>query len=572
MKIRNKIIIIILLSSILPTSLSGMVVYNLIVNNSMESIRNHLIEAGKVRESMIDLLFDRYTDNIKMIANRKYLKEMIKIYNNTNDEHLKLLNQTALNEITQSVPLLHEVSIYDPNGNIIASTESTKIGNNYKNTDYFVKGINTCGFVDIFRGEDNEPDFHFSCPLTLNGKLLGVVIGVMDGKHIMEIADDYTGLGASGETVIAMRDKDGDALFITPTRHDKKAAFQRKVSRNDTKVLITQALMKKENIFSEFYDYRGVRVLGVTRYIDNMDWGLVIKIDKSEFLKPLIYIRNMMILGYFVLLGVIVGILVFYINRIIKPLSYLKEMIIQISERGVYQKVEICSKDEIGILSQYFNQMVDHLNDVHHKLEDNLNEKTILLKEMHHRVKNNLQIISSLLYLRGDSIKDESTHELIEETCSRIRAIALLHEQLYRSKNLAKIDFYEYVKVLTDDLIYTYGADTANIVITLNIKDILLGIDIAIPCGLIINELVTNALKYAFPSGTGEIVIGVSLGGINMYVLNVSDNGIGISKDINIANTDSFGIRLVNDLVEQQNGKITVEIKDGTVYNIVLYS
>ncbi|MEO5357388.1 MAG: ATP-binding protein [Nitrospirae bacterium YQR-1] len=202
------------------------------------------------------------------------------------------------------------------------------------------------------------------------------------------------------------------------------------------------------------------------------------------------------------------------------------------------------------------------------KINASLREKEILIEEIHHRVKNNLQIISSLLFLRSKHIKDEYTLELIEETRSRIKAIALLHEQLYHSDDLAKIDFHKYLKVLTDDLAYAYGVNFSNITITINATDIRLGIDMAIPCGLIITELVTNAFKYAFPGGNGEILIDFFVDTNNMYVLNIGDNGVGIPKDIDVANTDSFGLRLVHDLVEQQNGKIVIATNNGTVYNI----
>ncbi|WP_444550895.1 histidine kinase dimerization/phosphoacceptor domain -containing protein [Candidatus Magnetomonas plexicatena] len=206
--------------------------------------------------------------------------------------------------------------------------------------------------------------------------------------------------------------------------------------------------------------------------------------------------------------------------------------------------------------------------DAEQKIKLSLKEKEILIGEIHHRVKNNLQIISSLLFLRSKDIKDEYTLEIIEETRSRIKAIALLHEQLYGSEDLAKIDFNEYIKVLTDDLAYTYGVNSSDITIIVNVKDIHLGIDMAIPCGLIINELVTNALKYAFPRGKGEIVIDFYIDSNNMYVLKIGDNGVGIPKEIDIANTDSFGLRLVQDLVEQQSGKLSVATSSGTMYNM----
>ena len=195
-----------------------------------------------------------------------------------------------------------------------------------------------------------------------------------------------------------------------------------------------------------------------------------------------------------------------------------------------------------------------------------LKEKEVLLQEIHHRVKNNLQIVSSLLSLQSTYIKDKKYAEMLKDSQNRIRSMALIHEKLYHSENLAYIDFDAYVKELVYGLIHLYKVDT--ITVKIEVEDILLDINTAIPCGLIINELVSNAIKHAFPDGEGEIVIHFRSfnGAIQLLV---SDNGIGIPDTINFRATESLGLHLVTILAEDQlEGGIVLDRGTGTAFQI----
>lgn len=202
------------------------------------------------------------------------------------------------------------------------------------------------------------------------------------------------------------------------------------------------------------------------------------------------------------------------------------------------------------------------------QLKSALEEKEILLKEVHHRVKNNLQVISSLLYLQSQYIKDQKSFEIMEESQNRIRSMVLVHEQLYQSEDLSKINFGEYIRKLVADLFRSYGASPDRIVFTLDIEDILLGIDTAIPGGLIIHELVANSLKHAFPGNArGEVSIIFQTEGDNLR-LTVSDNGVGLPKDLDFRNTDSMGLQLVRTLARQLEGTIKIASDGGTEFTV----
>ncbi|MGD0235319.1 MAG: histidine kinase dimerization/phosphoacceptor domain -containing protein [Syntrophorhabdales bacterium] len=194
-----------------------------------------------------------------------------------------------------------------------------------------------------------------------------------------------------------------------------------------------------------------------------------------------------------------------------------------------------------------------------------LKEKEVLLKEVHHRVKNNLQIISSLLNLQSKYIKDDQALEMFKESRNRIRSMTLIHEKLYRSKDLANIDVAEYIQNLSSNLFRSYSAGRVSL--KTQVDDILLGIDTAIPCGLIINELVSNSLKHAFPEKQGEIFVDLHRDD-GRFTLIVRDNGVGLPESVDFRNTDSLGLQLVCTLTDQLDGAIELNRIGGTEFKI----
>jgi PAS domain S-box-containing protein len=205
------------------------------------------------------------------------------------------------------------------------------------------------------------------------------------------------------------------------------------------------------------------------------------------------------------------------------------------------------------------------------KLQASYDEKVMLLKEIHHRVKNNLQIIASLLNLQSRYIKDESSLAVIRESQNRVKAMALVHEKLYRSEDISHISLHDYIRFLGTGLFQFYDAKLRGIQFALDIGDIDVDIDAAIPLGLTINELISNSLKYAFPEGRkGEISVSVKKEGHTLTVL-YRDNGIGIPAELDWRDTQSLGLRLVNTLVDQMNGTIELDRSAGTQFTMVLH-
>ena len=196
------------------------------------------------------------------------------------------------------------------------------------------------------------------------------------------------------------------------------------------------------------------------------------------------------------------------------------------------------------------------------------NEKEILLREMHHRIKNNLQVISSLLSIQSDYVTDEESHKLFLNSLNRIRVMSMIHENLHQADNFSGVDINKYLKDLVIYLFRTYNINTSHVKLNINVGLPSLPIDISVTCGLIINELISNALKYAFPGDrSGNVTLSlVKFPKQNKLV--VSDNGIGLPEKMNMEFKDTFGLLLIQTLVDQLNGTLEVVRKNGAKFII----
>jgi PAS domain S-box-containing protein len=201
------------------------------------------------------------------------------------------------------------------------------------------------------------------------------------------------------------------------------------------------------------------------------------------------------------------------------------------------------------------------------RIKSSLHEKEVLLREIHHRVKNNLQIISSLLNLQSGHIKDKELLRIFQESRRRVRSMAIVHEKLYQSENLSKVDFSKYLKSLTRSLFQMYGVNPGIIRLKIDVEDVFFDINTAVPCGLLVSELVSNALKHAFPKGRkGELSIEMSPYERDRIKLIVKDTGVGLQNDLDFKNAESFGLQLVDMLTQQLQGKMEVKNEGGTTF------
>jgi two-component sensor histidine kinase len=201
-------------------------------------------------------------------------------------------------------------------------------------------------------------------------------------------------------------------------------------------------------------------------------------------------------------------------------------------------------------------------------LRDSLRDKDVLLQEIHHRVKNNLQIVSSLLHLQTDQAAQPTVKAVFKEAQRRVLSMALIHESLYRSPNLAQVNLAEYIETLCTHVFRSFGVDGAQIKLVTRLEPVALGLDQAVPCGLILNELLSNALKYAFPSGrTGQITLTLSAPTGQVH-LQVADNGVGLPPPMETAPARPPGLGLVSMLAKQLKGEVVVERGEGAAFQL----
>ena len=234
----------------------------------------------------------------------------------------------------------------------------------------------------------------------------------------------------------------------------------------------------------------------------------------------------------------------------------------------IYEEIEDRQVNRVSML-QIVVQDITERKRGEEQIRTSLAEKEVLLKEIHHRVKNNLQIISSLLHLQSTKSEDEELLRAFEDSQHRIRSMALIHEELYQSDDLAQLDFVAYVRRLSEHLLESFGMDEERIHLNIRMDGVRLTIDKAIPMGLIISELVSNSLKHAFPEDAqGLIAIELRTDGEDPFCLTVGDDGVGFPEDIDYLTTDSLGLRLVNTLVDQLKANLVMVDAPGTTFTI----
>ncbi len=717
MKIKAKILVSFLLIYLVTISITSSLYYSAAKKALKKQIFNNLESVVVKQHRRIESIIDQNLERLLLVTSRTQLRLSLRNYAKEKTRaELEKVNK-ILHDARSSIPAFEDILVTDLNGEIISSTKIAMTGKNASKEEFFSRGIKGNSVDIFFIDNSNDLKVYLAGPLYLAGQVLGVVAIKSNTEDLLEMITDYSGMGETGETILAKENRIGDALILTPLRFDQDAALKKTISSDNLSRPIIQALSGNETLLDTTIDYRGQNVLAATRHIEKMNWGIIAKIDTAEAFKPIFQLRYMLLFIVLASSAVIIAASLFLAGTITRPLKILTKFAAGISSGDLSQRVEIRSNDEIGALSRSFNKMISDLNTYSTKLEEqievqmkmrrqleqellerkqmeeqlllvqtsvnnagesiflidknakfvqtnkaaslslgysaeellnmtvsdidpgfplerwdehwrevrkkgslsfesthrhkngrtfpvevrvnhvkfgnkeynfafatditerknsedklikSLKEKEVLLREIHHRTKNNMQIISSLLSLQSEKVEDAYYNEILLESQNRIKTMSLIHEKLYRSDDLANIDFKDYINSLVINMFRTYDINTKTISFKTDIDNIALSIDTAIPCGLIINELVSNSFKHAFPGDRkGEISIAFKQIPGDKYLLSVTDNGIGIPEEINISETKTLGLQLVTTLARHQlQGEIEIIRDKGSSFRI----
>jgi len=376
---------------------------------------------------------------------------------------------------------------------------------------------------------------------------------------------------------LAITKRDGLSLVHTGgswRMHEKLEGLWRPVDRETPESSFIHSGLVDEDVFHYVHPLK----------YSGIDWGWIhVGLSLEQFDADLraIYVRTILLAFLCMLAGSTAA--VFFARRLSRPILRLNEVTMQVADGDLGVRTDISTGDEVESLAYSFNRMTESLQKAHEELERRIEERTraeeqvraslaekeVLLKEIHHRVKNNLQVISSLLNLQSDTVQDEESLEVLRESQNRIRSMAFVHENLYQSEDLARIDFGRYIRNLSSYLFSSYSVNPSLIRLRLDVADVYLGVDTVIPCGLIVNELISNSLKHAFPEGReGEIHVDLRMED-GQVVLVVGDDGVGLPEGLNLQRTETLGLQLVDTLIGQLEGSIELDNSKGTTFRIV---
>lgn len=450
--------------------------------------------------------------------------------------------------------------------------------------------------------------------------------GVVAARISMQVLWSVVGDIRFGEKGIAyVIDRDGDV--ITHTNHDV-VINHRNIRQRPEFTAISNA--ESNCWFGEYTNFDQIQVVGASIEVPGTNWIVITELPQDEaFSSSRISIISMIVL--FLVSLIMTNWYIFQRMEVLifQPLEAMRQGAERIGQGDLNYQIQLSAKDELGKVADSFNQMSNRLverddllnqqaitmaeeiaerksavealqrahaelelrvsertaalkatNDelqseilermrVEEQIKASLQEKDVLMKEIHHRVKNNLQVISSLLNLQMQKVSDATTLEILRESQNRVRSMALIHEKLYQSSDLARIDFATYVRNMAGYLVRSYGTQTRRVGIHIQTDEVPLVINLAVPCGLILNELISNCLKHAFPDDRdGQITICLQRIGSQRVALVVQDNGVGIPPDVNIWETKSLGMQLVQTLIRQIGGSIDLEQDQGSKFTI----
>ena len=432
MNIRTKVLVTFLLSSIPAIGLVGAINYE----NAKSIITNDVLEKldgiATVQEKRVEESIERNFERLDGITSRTQLRISLEQFNQNGNFEDKEKIQAIIEDAKNSIKDINSVFIINPAGDVIFSTDKQMMGETMSSEKVFVDGFTKKSLIFGPNKIDNAPELCISGPLILNGQTLGVLAIKVNPITIIEVSSDYTSLGETGETFLAMRNENGDAKFITPLRFDENSILNRIILKEQKEVPITHALDTREETLLDAIDYRGKSVLAATRYIESTDWGLVVKIDKDEAFTTINNIRDLTLISLGIVIVLTISASIFFSKTFTQRIKKLSVATKEIASGELRTQVTTDGDDEIGQLSKDIKQMEKTLQENKSKLLNEVRFAAIgeLSSRIAHDLRNPLSVIKNSLELMEYTRRDVlSEHEKRQFSMMR-RAIERMERQI----------------------------------------------------------------------------------------------------------------------------------------------
>ncbi len=554
---------------------------------------DQLASVLRLKSAEIDLWTNSLAVDLDLFSRERDLSEAILPYlqgqlseSETTRVHARLTSD--MDQMKSKTGVFSCVWLMDSSGRVIVSTDQGQEGQNLGGTGYFQQGLQQNFISPPFRSEspDHQMIIAAAHPIIMPGQgAVGILAGYCDLSFLDRIMAEPSGLGQTGTSFLIGADFTGLTTLSSPV-NQSSAPF-----RSDEGV--RRAVEDRVEGQGLYRDFRKVPVLGVYAWLPILKVALVVEQSQEEAFRPVaeIVFINLVV----ALVAIILALLAanFVTRGIARPLVTLSATATRIAAGDLDQVVTLHRQDEIGELAEAFNHMTGRLRGTIVELQTelaerqraeaelrvseerllenealirkSLAEKETLLRELHHRTKNNMGVIIALLELQGLDIDDARLNDVIAETTGRIRSMALVHQKLYEARDLSHINLREYIEDLSLLLTSSYQVPPARLSTIHELEDITVLIDTAIPCGLILNELISNALKYAFPGGrSGEIRLELQRLDSGEIRLRVSDDGVGLPEGFDPRKDGHMGLQTILELGERQlNGAVTFHSAGG---------
>jgi len=382
MKFSTKLLILVLEASIIPI-LFGIYISSFNLHEKIvENVLTKLDAVAQIQKNRILENARHEKELIELFTSKPEITSLLSDYNNTGSASTQDALVDNLKLTMRGSSIITELTIADTRGVIVATTDESNIGKSISKADYFAEGLKKINIDFVQKNPKTGQIGRYSVgPLKLNAKTIGVGVFVTSDDDLLSIANDYTGLGKTGETLIATENINGDTRFILPTRFNKNENLDFTLSKTQTRVPAVNAVAGQEKFFVNAIDYRGVPVIAATRYIPELKWGIVVKIDKSEALSPVAYAQISFAFILLVIISAISVVIIPTTRSLTRPIAKLTDAAKKIANGDLSQSLTIKSKDEIGNLSNYLNKMVIGLKQANEKyktLSQNLGKEVKL--------------------------------------------------------------------------------------------------------------------------------------------------------------------------------------------------